>query len=350
MAQLRFTGTKVLVSIAALIVVVAGLKAAQSIMIPVLFALFLAILGAAPLYILKRLGLPNFISVFLVAGIMLAVAVGVGTILARSVNEFTSDLPRYTLRFNQMVEDVDEYLADYGIELPTSNVFDDVSPRAVMGMIGATLRELVAALSSTFLVFVVMLFMLFEAAQFRVKLQSAMGDAFDEDRFKGVAVDVQRYLGIKTFTSIITGIAIASLNGFMGIEFAILWGLLAFLMNYIPFIGSILASVPAIIMALVQFGFGPAAVIGAGYLVVNVGVSNFLEPVLMGRRLGLSPLVVFLSLVVWGWIWGPAGMLLSVPLTMIVKILLEHSEEFQWVAILMDNRPREAKLLVEGPP
>ena len=117
-------------------------------------------------------------------------------------------------------------------------------------------------------------------------------------------------------------------------------GVVGFLNELYSFLGSILASIPAIIMALVQFGFGPAIFICIGYLVVNVVVSNFIEPVLMGRRLGLSSLVVFLSLVVWGWIWGPAGMLLSVPLTMIVKILLEHSEEFQWVAILMDSRPR----------
>ena len=235
MSQIRFTGAKFLISVASLIVVIAGLKAAQSILIPILFALFLAILGSAPLYLLKRMGVPTALSVFLVAGIMLAIAVGIGTILAQAVNEFTTDLPRYTVRFNQLVLELDDYLAEYNLEIPTTNIFNDITPRAVMGMIGTTLRELVSALSSTFLVFVVMLFMLFEAAGFRSKLQVAMGEAFEEDRLKRVAIDVQRYLGIKTFTSAITGLGIAVLNGYMGIEFAILWGLLAFLMNYIPF-------------------------------------------------------------------------------------------------------------------
>ncbi|MCB0321727.1 MAG: AI-2E family transporter, partial [Bdellovibrionales bacterium] len=118
------------------------------------------------------------------------------------------------------------------------------------------------------------------------------------------------------------------------------WGLVAFVLNYVPIVGSIIASIPAIVLGFIQFGTPTGVILIVFYLAINNGVSNFLEPMLMGPRLGLSPLVVFLSLIVWGWVWGPAGMLLSVPLTMVVKILLEHSEEFRWIAILMANRPR----------
>ena len=125
----------------------------------------------------------------------------------------------------------------------------------------------------------------------------------------------------------------------LGLGFPLLWGLVAFIFNYIPNLGSILAAIPPVLLALVQFGPARAAVVAVGYLVINIGLANFLEPYLMGRRLGLSTLVVFLSLVFWGWVWGPVGMLLSVPLTVIVKIALENTKDFRWVAIMLGANP-----------
>ncbi len=131
----------------------------------------------------------------------------------------------------------------------------------------------------------------------------------------------------------------------LGLDFALVWGVVAFLLNYIPTIGSIIAAVPAVLLAAVQLGFGRAVLIAAGYVVVNTVLGNLVEPALMGRRLGLSTLVVFLSLVFWGWVWGPVGMLLSVPLTMVVKILLENTDDLRWVAVLLDSgRAAEERL------
>jgi len=121
----------------------------------------------------------------------------------------------------------------------------------------------------------------------------------------------------------------------LGVDFPVLWGLLAFLFNFIPNIGSILAAVPPVLLALVQFGIGRTLAVAGGYVAVNMVVGNVIEPMVFGRKLGLSNLVVFLSLVFWGWIWGPVGMLLSVPLTMVVKLALEHSEQYHWVAVLL---------------
>ncbi|MCD4750267.1 MAG: AI-2E family transporter, partial [Thermoanaerobaculales bacterium] len=166
--------------------------------------------------------------------------------------------------------------------------------------------------------------------------------AFGEDsgnigRFSGVTDQVQRYLAIKTVTSGATGIAIGLWVGLLGLDFAVVWGLIAFLLNYIPNIGSIVAAVPAVLLAFVQLGVGHGLAVAAGFLVINIIVGNIVEPALLGRTLGLSTLVVFLSLVFWGWMWGTVGMLLSVPLTMILKILLENSEDLRWVAVLLDS-------------
>ena len=156
------------------------------------------------------------------------------------------------------------------------------------------------------------------------------------ERFGIMVKQVQRYLAIKTLISVATGICVGLWVSLLGLGFPLLWGLVAAIFNYIPNLGSILAAIPPVLFAIVQFGPGHAAVVAIGYLVINVVFANFLEPYLMGRRLGLSTLVVFLSLVFWGWVWGPVGMLLSVPLTVIIKIALENTEDFRWLAVMLD--------------
>jgi predicted PurR-regulated permease PerM len=188
------------------------------------------------------------------------------------------------------------------------------------------------------LVILTLVFMLLEAVGLPIKMLVAFGSKEgDPNRFAGVTTEVQQYLLIKTGMSLATGVVIAIWLSILGLDFAIVWGLLAFLLNYIPTLGSIIASVPAILLALVQLGPTRALAVAIGFLLVNLVFGNIVEPHLMGRRLGLSTLVVFLSLVFWGWVLGPMGMLLSVPLTMIVKILLENSSDLKWVAVMLDS-------------
>ena len=154
-------------------------------------------------------------------------------------------------------------------------------------------------------------------------------------RFRGFIESFNRYLALKTLFSLATGVVIGIWLAVLGVDFALLWGLLAFLLNFVPNIGSIIAAIPAIFLAFIQLGWGPALLTCLGYIVVNVVFGSILEPKFMGRRLGLSTLVVFLSLVFWGWVLGPVGMVLSVPLTMIVKIAMESNEDTRWIAILL---------------
>ena len=132
-----------------------------------------------------------------------------------------------------------------------------------------------------------------------------------------------------------------------GLDFALLWGLIAFIMNFVPTLGSIIAAVPAVLLAVVQFDLARAGLIALGYVGVNVIFGNVVEPLLMGRRLGLSALVVFVSLVFWGWVWGPVGMLFSVPLTMSIKIALENTRDFRWLAVMLDANPRALRAAAE---
>jgi AI-2 transport protein TqsA len=130
-------------------------------------------------------------------------------------------------------------------------------------------------------------------------------------------------------------VLVGILCALMGVDFAVLWGLTAFLLNFIPNVGSILAAAPAVLVALVQLGAGPAAGLAAGYLAINMTMGNVIEPRLTGASLGLSPLVVIVSLIFWSWLWGPVGMLLSVPLTTVVKICLESREDLRPIAVLL---------------
>jgi len=215
-------------------------------------------------------------------------------------------------------------------------VTGDLNPGQAMDLVAGLLAGLGGVLGNAFLILLTVVFMLFEAVHLPDKLRRMSPDPETSLRRLAAITDgVKRYLGIKTAVSLATGTVIAVWLAVLGVDYPLLWGLLAFLFNYVPNIGSIIAAVPAILLAGIQLGFGPALASIAGYLVVNVVVGNMVEPRFMGRGVGLSTLVVFLSLVFWGWVLGPVGMLLSVPLTMVAKIVLESRETTRPIAVLL---------------
>ena len=204
-----------------------------------------------------------------------------------------------------------------------------------MELVAGTLSGLGGVLKNTFLILLTVIFILLEGSTFPNKLRAAFGPGAHFDHFDKFRETVNRYLVIKTTTSLVTGILVSTWLALLGVDFALLWGLLAFMLNYIPSIGSIIAAVPPVLLALVQHGLVSALLVGLGYTVLNLAIGAGIEPRFMGRSLGLSTLVVFLSLVFWGWVLGPIGMLLSVLLTMTLKIALDSYEETQWIAVML---------------
>jgi predicted PurR-regulated permease PerM len=278
--------------------------------------------------------------------VLLGVFSGFGAILGGSVNEFTAFAAQYQARFDGLVESASSWFEARDIDPETLDILNMLQPSRLINLLGGVLKNLAAVLSNLFMILLTMIFMLLEAASVPVKVRAAIGTGrLDVDNMRQAVIQVQRYLGLKTLTSLATGLLIGLWTAILGLEFAVVWGLLAFLLNYIPNIGSIVAAFPAVLLGLVQGGIGYAILVAVGYVVVNVGIGNFTEPWLMGRTLGLSTLVVFLSLVFWGWMWGSVGMLLSVPLTMIIKILLENTDDLKWMAVMLDNRRGAEKRL-----
>jgi len=352
--QRRDLGTpmRLLLVAACVVVLVAGLRAASSIMIPFLVAVFIAAISLPVLTWLQR-RLPMIVAVLGTILMDLLVLALVGYLVGSTANQVAGEMGEIQSTLTEWIEDGGEWLEERGVPVASGLAGDDSLPLALFSrfepgflvdFVNRTLRTTTAALSSFLVISLIVIFTLFEAASFGPKVRAAFGSAGAEARFARAMHEIQHYMGIKTVISLATGLLIGIWVGVLGVEFAVFWGLVAFVLNFIPNLGSIIAAVPTTLLAMVQIGVGRALLVALGYLVVNMVIGNFIEPPLLGRRLGLSTLVVVLSLVFWGWVWGPVGMLLSVPLTMVVKILLENTEEFRWVAVLLGDS-REAERL-----
>jgi predicted PurR-regulated permease PerM len=217
-----------------------------------------------------------------------------------------------------------------------------------MGLAASILNGLKDVLTNVFLIFFTMIFILLEASTAGTKVRAAFGRSTESLRRPRIFLNnLGRYLGIKTLVSAATGLLAGLLTWSIGVDFPLLWAMLAFLLNYVPTIGSIIAAVPAVLLALVQLGPGEASATALGFIIINVVFGNFLEPRLMGYGVGISPLVVFVGLIFWGFVFGPVGMLLSVPLTMTLKLALESDARTRWVAILIGSE-RDAQHAIEN--
>ena len=317
--------SNIILTAAAAVIVIAGVKSAAAMLVPFLLAIFIAVITTPLMRWLTSHKVPEVVAVlailcgFILVGTMLATFVG------STLNSFYQDVPTYEAKLGGLVQEVVSWLRSMGVEVADNIVAEYVNPGAVMKMVGTVFNGLGGVLTNTFLILFTVVFILLEASSFPAKLKRAFGEqttAFVQ--FERFSNSVQQYLAIKSLVSLGTGATIGIVLWIVGVDYFALWALVAFLMNYIPNIGSIIAAIPAVLIALIQLGVGEAVLVGVSYVVVNTIFGNVVEPRLMGRSLGLSTLVVFLSLVFWGWVLGPVGMLLSIPLTMVLKIVLDH--------------------------
>ena len=329
-----------LILAAALVVVVAGLRAAGPILIPFLLAVFLAFLGYPILdWFLRRgtrLSLAVLVTVLLEFGVLSIF----GFLFSNTVNDFAKAAPGYVRQLVGKVGAAVESLQQRGVELPEWFTLDNFDPTSLVDLVGVvvgeTVRGVASFLSYLVLVLIILVCVLYEVVALPEKLERSRGGKERANEYLlGVIADIQRYLGVKTVVSIATGVIIGLWVWILDMPFPLFWAATAFLLNYIPAIGSILAAIPAVLVSLVQQGVGRALIVAIGYLLVNFVIGNIIEPRMMGKRFGLSTLVVFLALMFWGWVWGPVGMLLSIPLTMVIKIVLEQSDELRWIAVLL---------------
>ncbi len=339
-AQEQKTGqsstTRLMITVACSIIIIAGMRAAQSIIVPFFLSAFIAAICAVPLLWLKRKGISTGIAVILVLFGILLIGLLLAVLIGTSVQDFSNSLPVYQSRLQGEISQIFSWLRGKGININDKGLLKLINPGTAMQVFAGTLDSFRKVLTNGFMIILTVIFILLEVSGFPDKLRAALGDkGASSEGLTKIAVGIKSYIAIKTLTSLATGVFVTVCLLIIGVDYSALWGVVAFLLNYVPNIGSIIAAVPAVIMSFIQFGVGRTLFVIGAYLLVNTVIGSIVEPRVMGRGVGLSTLVVFLSLVFWGWVLGPVGMLLSVPLTMIVKISLEESEDTKWIAVLL---------------
>jgi predicted PurR-regulated permease PerM len=337
-----------MITLAAFVVVIAGLRVAQDIVTPFLLAAFFAIICYPPLAWLQRKRVPNWLALLIVIGGGILVVLLVLLLTASSMSQFAGELGTYQEKLiaqqDQLVQWLGnvEWLKEHEIDVNKYLKPDGFDPKLLVNLARFALGTLGSLSSNLVLILLIFVFILVEASVLPAKFQAMPGFTnLDGDRVRQILTDIRNYLTIKTKVSLLTAVLITGCLWMLGVDFPVLWGLLAFFCNFVPNIGSILAAIPAVLLALVQLGPMSALYVALSYLVINGLIGNVLEPRMMGQGLGLSTLVVFLSLIFWGWVLGPVGMILSVPLTMMAKITLDRFEETRWIAILLAASPPE---------
>jgi AI-2 transport protein TqsA len=377
----RNAGFKALLVAACLVVVIGGLKLAAGFIIPILLGLFLAVLSLPISHWLQSRRVPLSIAVLATVVVDLLVLGGLVFLIATIMPDFQASIGKYDLEFRRFlmmkVTLLQQVLTDTAGPLqtwfnqnfgspeevePAAPIFDLrhaaeqlLSVSSLMSLINwntSLLNVLLSWMTKSFFAFVLMVFILAEADKFTAKAEHMAALRGPNFRlFRDTTRQMQRYLVIKTLASVIKGILAGLTCAMFRLEFAVVWGLIVFLFNYVPTIGALVAAVPPILLALVKFGAWQATGLGVAFLTIHTLIGNFVEPAVMGRGFGISTIVVILSVLFWGWLWGPVGMFLAIPLTMMFKVMVDGSDDFRWVSVAMSKEPEaEFEALIRPKP
>ncbi len=334
-------GQNMLLKMALVVVILAGIRAASEVIVPFLLACFLAIVLNPLVTLLMRRGLRRSLAITLVVVVIMIVITLLVAMLAASFTEFSQLYPQISTMLEQKLQVVQQLAARIHLNISAASLAQRLDPNALMNVATVVLTQFSGAMTNFVLLILTVVFMLFEVRHLPYKLRNALVNP--QIRIAGMhkaLKGVTHYLALKTLISLITGVAVWLTLLLLGVKFALMWGVVAFVLNFIPNIGPIIAGIPPFIQALLLNGVYDAALVAALFIAIHMIFGNILEPRLMGRGLGMSTLVVFLSLLFWGWLLGPVGMLLSVPLTSICKILMETTPGGSRLAILLsDGRP-----------
>ena len=331
------------VKVAALLIIIAGVMYAKSFITPLLLALFISIICVQPISWLEKKRAPKWLALIIVLLGLILLFSGFSFLIGGTISSFSSNVSKYGSTLTAIINSFIQFLNEHGLNIPKDQMSTLIQPAKILEFTASALNGLLNMMGNTFLIFLIVLFILMEFGSFPVKAKAILsGSDASIAYFSTIIQSIRQYLWIKTLVGLSEGILIYTSLLIIGVDYPLLWALIAFLMNYIPNIGSIIASIPTVLFALVQLGLGGALWTLAMFMLIHNVIGNFLEPRILGKGLGLSTLVVFLSLLLWGFILGTVGMFLSVPITMTIKIILEQNEKTQWLAILLGT-PAEAK-------
>ena len=329
---------------ASFVVILAGIKMANEVVVILFLAIFISSIFSSLLKVLQKKAIPKLFSYFIVLLIVILISFMFTYVINISLKDFTSNLPFYEERYNNIILNIIQFAESFNYEINKDKILETLNFNSFFTFTSNVLGSIGTFLSKFLLVIIGVAFILAEGKVFQMKLKVIFkNNAKKLERFNLFSYNIQKYFLVKSFTSFLTGFILAIMLSFFGVDYPILWGVIAMLFNFIPVIGSIISSIPAILLALMNLDLNTTIYIILFYIIIEISISNILEPKLMGKELGLSPLVIFFSLIFWGYILGIVGMFLAVPITMTLKIAFDSHIHTQWIGILMSDLSRKRK-------
>ncbi len=326
--------------LAYVVIIVAGLSLGASIILPFLMAFFLFIIFLPLVKKLDEFGLSNGISTFFVLTIIVISIMILVDFLTNSTQDFMINIPMYQVKFQQSIPNIIDFFKQYNISLNLENLISLIEPMNILSYSTIIFTNMGNIVVNIFLTLLLLMFLLLESSIIFDKAIYFTKTQNKKDKLEQFVNSINRYFVIKTFTSALTGFLIWGLLEYYNLEYALFFAVLAFLLNYIPSIGAFIAGFPPLFVAVLQLSVVDSVSIAIGYLVINVFIGSFLDPKIMGKDLGLSTFIVFISMVIWGWILGPIGMFLAVPLTIVIKIICEDSDNYHWVSVILQDKQK----------
>jgi predicted PurR-regulated permease PerM len=336
----EFQGERLIALLLAIITVVAVgfvLKAAQSVILPLVLAWLLYFIFAPVVRMLTRRKIPTPLSTAFVLALFIGVCFAGAMFINGRIMNFIAAYPRYQVRFDELLQTLVQTF-----DVPRS-VFGQIDLGSIVGRYVLSLSGFfVSFVSNLVLVAIFLVFLLLGSPYFGVKIRLSFSERNARKVLhvmNSIALQIGRYLTLQTLISLATGFLVWFALDRIGVDFPVTWGALAFVLNFIPTIGSVIASIPPILLALVQFqpDFGPVVVTAIALLVIQQTMGNIVAPKVMGDQLNLSPVVIMASLLFWGWLWGPTGAILSVPIASSIKIICDNVEKLKVIGIMMES-------------
>lgn len=318
---------------ACIIIVIAGMKQSSFLINVILLAVFITSISMAPLHWLREKGLNETLAILIVILMFIIIASSTIFIIGSSTNNFMDKLPFYEERFTAIWLSTNDTLLQYGLVDEDFNPLAELNPANIFSLLGSAFASFGNVFSASLLILIIYIFMIFEARTFGRKMKLISPETMEHSQH--IISSLRKYFGIKFLTSLSTGILITVALLILGIDFPVLWGFLAFLLNFIPSIGSFIAAIPAVLLAFLQLSPFGALITAIIYFVINTIVGNVIEPQLMGKNLGISPLIVFIAMLFWGYILGPVGMLIATPLMIAIKIIFDSRPVTREMGILL---------------
>jgi AI-2 transport protein TqsA len=323
------------VTLASIGIILALVHIAADVVTPFLIGAVLAVAFQPLSTVLRNRGLPTVVSVAITTLLVLSIVALGGFLIYVAASSLAADLPEHGVRAAALRDSFASWLDANRLHDAARSVREFSLSGPATRMAGDAALRATGMLQGLFFVLVVTAFIQLEATGYRRKLAKVLGGVRKTRWLSGALHEIQRYLIVKLILSASNGVLLGLWCWLWGVDSPLLWGLLAFGLNFIPFVGSLLAAIPPIFLAVIEGGIGSGLGVASGYVMVNLVVDSIVEPRILGRAMGLSPLVLLLAMLIWGLVLGPIGAMLSVPLTMTVKLVLERDPELRKFAILM---------------